>query len=73
MIFEVLRCAMTQHPLDGPHRERGVGGDLSGERHRGVSEVIVVDDLVDQAEFAVPTSRGSSLLPESGGTWPRAA
>ena len=51
VLLERLGLGGAHHPLDRPHRQRGVGGDLAGHLARPLRQLAGRDDLVDETEF----------------------
>ena len=51
VLVERLGLGGAHHPLDRPHGERRVGGDLAGQLAHGLLEVLGLDHVVHQAEL----------------------
>ena len=52
VLLERLGLGGPHHPLDRPHGQRRVGGDLAGQLGRArLRQLVVGHDVVDQAEL----------------------
>ena len=51
VLLERLGLGGAHHPLDRPHGQRRIGGDLAGQLAHGLVELLGGDHLVDQAQL----------------------
>ena len=58
VLLERLGLGRAHHPLDRPHRERGVGGDLAGE----LARVLPVSSSSATTWFTSPSSSASGAV-----------